>query len=124
MLGMIKIGEAAKSLGITTMELRDSAHRGEVKFTRTPGGVHYFRQQDLDAFAQKRSQAQAKEEGLKTSEVAEIFGLSTATIAGWAERGYLSCTKTARGTRLFSADEVKALLSKMQGESDESEKDA
>ena len=36
MLGMIKIGDAARRLGITTMELRDSAHRGEIKSARTP----------------------------------------------------------------------------------------
>lgn len=116
MLGMIKIGEAARSLGITTMELRDSAHRGEIRSTRTPGGVHYFRQEDLDEFAQKQSQAKSQKSGLKTSEVAKIFSLPVATIAGWADRGYLSCTRTAGGTRLFSVDEVEELLKKIQGE--------
>lgn len=124
MLGMIKIGEAAKSLGITTMELRDSAHRGEIRSTRTPGGVHYFRQEDLDEFAQKQSQAKLQKSGLKTSEVAKLFGLPVATIAGWADRGYLGCTRTARGTRLFSVDEVEKLLKKMQGEPVESEENA
>ena len=55
MLGMIKIGDAARRLGITTMELRDSAHRGEIKSARTPGGVHYFREQDLEGYAQTLS---------------------------------------------------------------------
>ena len=116
MLGMIKIGDAARRLGITTMELRDSAHRGEIKSARTPGGVHYFREQDLEEYAQKRSQTKDTKESLKIGEVAGLFDVPVTTIASWADRGYLSYTKTAGGTRLFSVDEVEALLNKMRGE--------
>lgn len=114
MLGMIKIGEAAKRLGITTMELRDSAHRGEIKSTKTPGGVHYFREEDLEEFARKRRQ-EKQPEVLKIGEVAGMFGMSVSTIAGWADRGYLNCTRTAGGKRLFQTEEVKGLLIKIQG---------
>lgn len=123
MLGMIKIGEAARRLGITATELRDSAHRGEIKSTRTPGGVHYFCEQDLEEFAQKRSQGKPAKNGLRIGEVAKIFDLPVATIAGWAERGYLSYTRTSGGTRLFPADEVETLLRKMRGELRENEED-
>ena len=96
MLGMIKIGDAARRLGITTMELRDSAHRGEIKSARTPGGVHYFREQDLEEYAQKRSQTKDTKESLKIGEVAGLFDVPVTTIASWADRGYLSYTKTDR----------------------------
>lgn len=122
MLGMIKIGEAAKRLGITTMELRDSAHRGEIKSTRNPGGVHYFREEDLEKYRQEYIQTKPSESGLRTGEVARMFGVSTSTISGWVNNGYLSCTKTAGGRRLYSVEEVNALLGKMRGESDEKEK--
>lgn len=121
MLGMIKIGDATRRLGITTMELRDSAHRGEIKSARTPGGVHYFREQDLEGYAQKRSQTKDTKKSLKIGEVAGLFDVPVTTIASWADRGYLSYTKTAGGTRLFSVDEVEALLNKMRGELDENE---
>lgn len=104
MLGMIKIGDAARRLGITTMELRDSAHRGEIKYVRNPGGVHYFREQDLEEYAQKRSQTKDTKESLKIGEVAGLFDVPVTTIASWADRGYLSYNKTAGGTRLFSVD--------------------
>lgn len=123
MLGMIKIGDAARRLGITTMELRDSAHRGEVKFVRTPGGVHYFREQDLEEYAKKQSQAKHSENGMKISEVARLFDVSVTTIASWAERGYLRYTKTEGRSRLFPVDDVEALLKKMQGMLDENEED-
>ena len=119
MLGMIKIGEAARRLGITIMELRDSADRGEIRCTRTPGGIRYFREQDLDEFAPKVKERKSDENGLKIGEVAKMLGLSVVTIASWAERGYLSYTKTARGTRIFAVDEVEALINKMRGDSDE-----
>lgn len=121
MLGMIKIGDAARRLGITTMELRDSAHRGEIKSTRTPGGVHYFREQDLEAFAKKQGQTRQAENGLHIGEVAKMFEVSVSTVAGWEERGYLSCTRTRGGRRIFDEGEVKALLDKMRGEPDENE---
>lgn len=56
---------------------------------------------------------------MKIGEVAKMLGLSVVTIASWAERGYLSYTKTARGTRIFAVDEVEALINKMRGDSDE-----
>ena len=55
--------------------------------------------------------------------MAGLFDVPVTTIASWADRGYLSYTKTAGGTRLFSVDEVEALLNKMRGELDENEED-
>ena len=60
---------------------------------------------------------------MKIGEVAGLFDVPVTTIASWADRGYLSYTKTAGGTRLFSVDEVEALLNKMRGELDENEED-
>lgn len=123
MLGMVKIGEAAKRLGITTMALRDSAHRGEIKCTRNPGGVHYFREEDLEKYRQEYIQTKPSETVLRTGDVARLFGVSASTISGWVNSGYLSCTKTSGGRRQYSADEVNALISKMRGESGEKEKE-
>lgn len=119
MLGMVKIGEAAGRLGITTTELRDSADRGEIRCTRTPGGIRYFSKHDLGEFALKVKGRKSAESGLKIGEVAEMFGLPVVTIASWAERGYLSYTRTARGTRIFSVDEVESLINRMRGELNE-----
>ena len=75
----------------------------------------------MEEYAQKRRQTKDTKESLKIGEVAGLFDVPVTTIASWADRGYLSYTKTAGGTRLFSVDEVEALLNKMRGELDENE---
>lgn len=43
------------------------------------------------------------------SEVAEVFGVSTDTVAAWADAGRLPCTRTLGGHRRFLREDVEAL---------------
>lgn len=47
---------------------------------------------------------------LTVGEVADRFGVTTATVRRWADQGDLACSRTIGGARRFDPDEVQRAL--------------
>lgn len=93
--------EAAAGQGAIGMSGREaSGHNGR---PRSPG----------------RGEGQWPERLLRTSEVAELFSVSSRTVREWARRGLLPTIRTPGGQHRFPERSVRELLHRVRGVADE-----
>lgn len=81
-------------------------------------------QSALDIITRKYVEARERD-GLRTSEVADVLGVSEATIKRWADQKRIHCRTTESGRRFFALqDIVDFSLSNQPAETEQDKQDA
>ncbi|MBI4036686.1 MerR family DNA-binding transcriptional regulator, partial [Candidatus Daviesbacteria bacterium] len=87
----LKIGQAAKTLGVSIDTLRRWEGAGKISAQRTEGGTRYY-----SPF-------------VKIGEAAKILGVSIDTLRRWERSGKIKAVRTPGATRLYSLEELSNL---------------
>src|SRR3989344_1719552 len=100
---LVKIGDAARALGVSIKTLRRWEESGKISSLRTPGGTRLYSLESLD-------KPTAKVNYLSLREASEKLGVSERTVRRWAEAGKLTSFQTASGQTAFSEGTINNLL--------------
>ncbi len=106
---VLKIGQAAKALGVSVKTLRRWETAGKISSVRTPGGTRLY---SLEEIQNRQSQPpqKAPQAALSLNEAAEKLGVSARTLRRWEEIGRISFQKDASGKIFCSPQDVRNLL--------------
>src|SRR5688572_6597417 len=108
----VKIGEAAKALGVSIKTLRRWEASGKISSVRTPGGTRLYSVSELEE--KKLSFEKPLEvapKPLKIGDVSKSLGVSVKTLRRWEQKGRISSVRTTGGTRIYSQDEIERVKS-------------